>query len=60
MVPVRNRADRRITRRDLDASRAEMDLAHHRFLYYGDADAHGDGKVISPRRDGDYGVVEAA
>ena len=44
----------------LAAARAEMDLVNHRFLYFGDADDDGHGKVIYLRRDGDYGLVEAA
>ena len=44
----------------LSAARAEMDLVNHRFLYFGDADDDGRGKVIYLRRDGDYGLVEAA
>ena len=44
----------------LSAARAEMDLVNHRFLYFGDADDDGHGKVIYLRRDGDYGLVEAA
>ena len=37
-----------------------MDLVDHRFLYFGDADDEGRGKVLYLRRDGDYGLVEAA
>jgi len=44
----------------LSAACAEMDLVNHRFLYFGDADDDGHGKVIYLRRDGDYGLVEAA
>ena len=44
----------------LSAACAEMDLVNHRFLYFGDADDDEDGKVIYLRRDGDYGLVEAA
>jgi ribosome-associated translation inhibitor RaiA len=44
----------------LSAACAEMDLVNHRFMYFGDADDDGHGKVIYLRRDGDYGLVEAA
>jgi ribosome-associated translation inhibitor RaiA len=43
----------------LETARAEMDLVLHRFLYFADA-ADGRGKVLYPRRDGDYGLVEPA
>jgi hypothetical protein len=49
MITVQVRTDRR-TRR--------MHAA--RFLYFGDADDDGRGKVLHLRRDGDYGFVEAA
>jgi ribosome-associated translation inhibitor RaiA len=41
----------------LSAARTEMDFLDHRFLYFIDA-AHGRGKVIYLRHDGDYGLVE--
>jgi len=41
-------------------AREEMDLVDHRFLYFGDADDGGRGKVLYLRRDGDYGLVVAA
>jgi hypothetical protein len=44
----------------LSAACAEMDLVNHRFMYFADADDDGHGKVIYLRRDGDYGLVEAA
>jgi ribosome-associated translation inhibitor RaiA len=43
----------------LETARAEMDLVLHRFLYFTDA-ADGRGKVLYPRSDGDYGLVEPA
>jgi ribosome-associated translation inhibitor RaiA len=43
----------------LETARAEMDLVLHRFLYFADA-ADGRGKVLYPRSDGDYGLVEPA
>jgi ribosome-associated translation inhibitor RaiA len=43
----------------LSAARAEMDLVAHRFMYFADAD-DGHDKVLYLRRDGDYGLVEAA
>ena len=36
--------------------RDQMDLAHHRFLYFTDA-ADGVGKVLYRRHEGDYGLV---
>ncbi len=36
--------------------RDQMDLAHHRFLYFTDA-ADGVGKVLYHRHEGDYGLV---
>jgi ribosome-associated translation inhibitor RaiA len=41
----------------LETARSEMDLVVHRFLYFVDA-GDGRGKVLHPRRDGDYGLVE--
>jgi ribosome-associated translation inhibitor RaiA len=41
----------------VETARAEMDLVLHRFLYFIDA-GDGRGKVLYPRRDGDYGLVE--
>jgi ribosome-associated translation inhibitor RaiA len=41
----------------LETARAEMDLVLHRFLYFIDA-GDGRGKVLYPRSDGDYGLVE--
>jgi sigma 54 modulation/S30EA-like ribosomal protein len=57
VVPTPSRYDAPMP---LSAARAEMDLVNHRFLYFGDADDDGHGKVIYLRRDGDYGLVEAA
>jgi hypothetical protein len=39
------------------ATRSEMDLLNHRFLYFIDPE-DGRGKVIYLRHDGDYGIVE--
>ena len=36
--------------------RDQMDLAHHRFLYFTDS-ADGVGKVLYHRHEGDYGLV---
>jgi ribosome-associated translation inhibitor RaiA len=41
----------------LDAVRAEMDVANHRFVYFIDA-GDGRGRVLYLRYDGDYGLVE--
>jgi hypothetical protein len=45
MITVQVHTDRRIPRRDLDS---------------GDADDDGRGKVLQLRREGDYGLVDAA
>ena len=57
VVPTPSRYDRPLA---LAEAREEMDLVDHRFLYFGDADDEGRGKVLYLRRDGDYGLVEAA
>jgi hypothetical protein len=57
VVPTPSRYDRPLA---LAEAREQMDLAGHRFLYFGDADDDGRGKVLYLRRDGDYGLVEAA
>jgi hypothetical protein len=40
-------------------ARAEEDFLNHRFLYFIDAEDNR-GKVLYPRFDGDYGLVEPA
>jgi ribosome-associated translation inhibitor RaiA len=57
VVPKPSRYDRPLALAD---AREEMDLVNHRFLYFGDADDDGRGKVLYLRRDGDYGLVHAA
>ena len=57
VVPTPSRYDRPLA---LAEAREEMDLVEHRFLYFGDADDEGRGKVLYLRRDGDYGLVEPA
>jgi hypothetical protein len=57
VVPTPSRYDRPLA---LAEAREEMDLVTHRFLYFGDADDDGRGKVLYLRRDGDYGLVAAA
>jgi hypothetical protein len=37
-----------------------VEIHSHRFLYFGDADDDGQGKLLYLRRDGDYGLVQAA
>jgi hypothetical protein len=43
----------------LDQARSEMDVLHHRFLYF-HGPATDRGEVLYLRRDGDYGLVEPA
>lgn len=46
-------------RTPLAQARAEEDFLNHRFLYFIDAEDNR-GKVLYPRFDGDYGLVEPA
>jgi hypothetical protein len=55
-VDLAARRDRPVTGAD-DLGR---DPFGHRSLSFGDADDDAQGKVLSLRRDGDYGLVEAA